>query len=713
MNKPVDLEVTTHHGACPHDCPDTCSMVFHVKNEKLIAVTGNTEHPMTRGGLCVKLKDYEKRHYHPDRLLYPMKRTGAKGSKQFTRISWDEALDTIVDNWQAIIKKDGPRAIMPASYLGNQGLVHGLNGGDAFFNKLGATICERTFCGEGSCTAWLLTVGPTGGVDPESFIHSKYIIIWACNSVSTNLHHWHIVHEAQKKGTKVVVIDSYASKTAKEADWHIAPKPGTDGALAMAMMNVIIEENLVDQDYVDNYTHGFKELAARAKTRTPEWAEKITGIPAADIRQLAREYATTPPAAIRMGIALERNYGGSQAIRAVSCLPALIGAWRHVGGGVLQMPIWEHPYDFMAICRPDLIPAGTPVVNILQLGRALTGELNLETPIKSLMVWNTNPVTQSPETDKIIKGLMREDLFTIVADHFISDTAAYADIILPAAMGAEQEDIIVSWGHFYLTYNAKCIEPPGEAIPNNDIFRALAKRLGFTEPQFSWTDSECLDHYINWSAPACDGIDMAYLREHGYARLKVGTKDDRAPHKNGNFPTANGKCMFMVEGAKNFVAGPFRQMYDGFQPGQDLDPLPDYVASRESIETNPELAKKYPLNIISPKSHNFLNSCYGNMDSKIKNQGEQFVMIHPLDADKRGIKQNDKLKVFNDRGAFEGVARVSTDVNAGIVVATLGYWRQLNNGTVNCISLAEFGDMGNSASYSDNLVEVELDSVSV
>ncbi len=708
MNKPVDLDVQTFHGGCPHDCPDTCSMVYTVKDKKLISVTGNKEHPMTRGGLCVKLHDYEKRHYHPDRLLYPMKRTGPKGSKQFTRISWDEALDTIVDKWQKIIKTDGPHAILPASYLGNQGLVHGLNGGDAFFNKLGATVCERTFCGEGSCTAWLLTVGPTGGVDPESFAHSKYIIIWACNSVSTNLHHWHIVHEAQKKGAKVVVIDSYASKTAKEADWHLAPKPGTDGALAMAMMHVIIEEGLVDQDYVDNYTHGYAELKARAKTRTPEWAEKITGIPAADIRQLAREYATTPPAAIRMGIALERNYGGSQAIRAVSCLPALIGAWRHVGGGVLQMPIWEHPYDFMTMCRPDLIPEGTPVVNILQLGRALTGETTLKTPIKSLMVWNTNPVTQSPETDKIIKGLMREDLFTIVADHFISDTAAYADIVLPAAMGAELEDIIVSWGHFYLTYNAKCIEPPGEAIPNNDIFRALAKRLGFTEPQFSWSDSECLDHYINWKAPSCEGIDMAYMREHGYARLKVGTKDDRAPHAKGNFPTPTGKVMFMVENAKNFVAGPFRQMYDGFQPGQDLDPLPDYLASRESPDTNPELAKKYPLNIISPKSHGFLNSSYANMQHKIKGQGEQFVMINAADANKRGIKEGDKLKVFNDRGAFEGVARVSPDVNAGIVVATLGYWRQLNNGTVNCISLAEFGDMGNSASFSDNLVEVEL-----
>ncbi|HZV98642.1 MAG TPA: molybdopterin oxidoreductase family protein, partial [Methylophilaceae bacterium] len=676
--------------------------------EKLISVTGNPDHPMTRGGLCVKLKDYEKRHYHPDRLLYPMKRTGPKGSKQFQRISWDEALDTIVSRWQALIAEHGPRSIMPASYLGNQGLVHGLNGGDAFFNRLGATVCERTFCGEGSCTAWLLTVGPTAGVDPESFIHSKYIVIWACNSVSTNLHHWHIVKEAQKKGAKVVVVDSYASKTAKEADWHIAPKPGTDGALAMAMMNVIIEEGLVDQDYVDNYTVGYKELAERAQTCTPQWAENITGIPAEDIRRFAREYATTPPAAIRLGVALERNYGGSQAIRAVTCLPALIGAWRHVGGGALQFPVWEHPYKFDVISRPDLIPEGTPVVNILQLGRALLGEIELETPIKSLMVWNTNPVTQSPETDKIIAGLQREDLFTIVADHFISDTAAYADIVLPAAMGAEMEDMILSWGHLYLTYNTKCIEPPGEALPNNEIFRRLAQRLGFEEDNFKWSDSECLENYVAWDAPACEGIDLNYLREHGFARLKVGTKDDRVPHKNGNFPTPTGKCMFYVEGAKNFVAGPFRQMYDGFQPNEDLDPLPGYVPSRESAETNPALAARYPLSIISPKSHAFLNSCYANVAEKIKVQGEQFVMINHADAAMRGIQEDAKVRVFNDRGAFEGNARITSDVNPGIIVATLGYWRQLNNGTVNCISSAEFGDMGHSTTFSDNLVQVEL-----
>ncbi|NBW53456.1 MAG: molybdopterin oxidoreductase family protein, partial [Betaproteobacteria bacterium] len=624
-----DQESEFFHGGCPHDCPDTCSMVYEVRDKKLIGVKGNKDHPMTRGGLCVKLQDYEKRHYHPDRLLYPMKRVGPKGSKQFQRISWDEALDTIVSRWKAIINEYGSEAIMPNSYLGNQGLVHGLNGGDSFFARLGATVTERTFCGEGSCTAWLLTIGPTAGVDPESFIHSKFIIIWACNSVSTNLHHWHIVKEAQKKGAKIVVIDAYASKTAKEADWHICPKPGTDGALAMAMMHVIIEENLVDQDYVDQYTAGFPELAALAKERTPEWAEAITGIAAQDIRKLAREYATTQPSAIRIGVALEKSWGGGQTIRAVTCLPALTGAWRHVGGGILQFPVWEQPYKFDVICRPDLIPEGTQVVNNLQLGRVLTGEVKLKVPIKSMMCWNTNPVTQATESEKILEGLKREDLFLVSAEHFISDTAAYADILLPASMGAEQEDIILSWGHLYLTYNTKCIESPGEAIPNYEIFRRLAQRFGFEEECFKWSDSECLEHYVDWNSPACKGIDLAYLKKHGYARINVGTKDNRAPHKEGKFPTPSGKCQFRVVGAKNFVAGPFRQMYDAFQPGEDIPELPDYIPSKETPSANPSLAKKYPLNILAPKSHGFINSSYANIENKLKAQGEQFVMIHP------------------------------------------------------------------------------------
>ena len=700
---------STHHGGCPHDCPDTCSMVFEVEDGKLVGVRGNPEHPMTRGGLCVKLRDYEKRHYHPERLLYPMRRTGPKGSASFERISWEEALDAIENRWRAIIDQYGAQAIAPYSYLGHQGLVHGLNGGDAFFNRLGATVMERTFCGEGSATAWLMTYGPSGGLDPESFRHARYIVIWACNSVSTNLHHWHIVKDAQKSGAKVVVIDAYASRTAKEADWHIAPRPGTDGALAMALMNVLCAEGLVDRDYVDNYTVGFDELAERAADRTPEWAADITGVPAEEIRRLAREYAATQPAAMRIGVALERHHGGGQTIRAVCCLPALTGAWRHVGGGILAMPVWEHPYDFQAICRPDWIPSGTRVVNNLQLGRLLTGEIPLDPPIKSLMCWNSNPVTQAPEGDRIVAGLEREDLFLVVAEHFVTDVAAYADILLPASMGAEMEDIILSWGHNYLTYNAKCVESPGEAVPNREIFRRLAARMGFDEPEFQWSDAECLEHFVDWASPACAGFDLTHLREHGFARLALGGADERAPHREGAFPTPSGKCEFKssIAAGGNFVAPPFRQMYEHLQGAEPLDALPDYVPSRESPASNPALARRFPLNIVSPKSHGFLNSCYANMTQKIRGQGEQFVMVSPADAAARGITEGDVVRVFNDRGAFEAVAQITGDVNPGVVVATLGYWRQLNRGTVNVVSSAEFANMGHAPSFSDNLVEVQ------
>ena len=325
-----------------------------------------------------------------------------------------------------------------------------------------------------------------------------------------------------------------------------------------------------------------------------------------------------------------------------------------------------------------------------------------------MMCWNTNPVTQSTESEKILEGLKREDLFLVSAEHFISDTAAYADILLPASMGAEQEDIILSWGHLYLTYNTKCIESPGEAVPNYEIFRRLAKRFGFEEECFKWSDTECLQHYIDWNSPACKDIDLDYLKKHGYARINVGTKDNRAPHKEGKFPTPSGKCEFRVVGAKNFVAGPFRQMYEAFQPGEDIPELPDYVPSKETASANPALAKKYPLNILAPKSHGFINSSYANIENKLKAQGEQFVMIHPLDAEERGIKNGDRAKVFNDRGFFEAISKITTDVNKGIVVTTLGYWRQLNNGVVNSVSSNAFGDMGNSPTSHDCLVEVQL-----
>ena len=699
------------YGACPHDCPDSCSMVYEVEDGKLLGVRGNEHSPYTRGGLCVKVKDFEKRHYHPDRLQYPLRRVGPKGTKQFERVSWNEAINEITTRWKKIIDEFGAEAIIPYSYLGHQGLVNGLNGGDPFFNKLGATVCERTFCGEGSATAWVLTNGPTNGLDPESFQYAKYIVIWGCNSVSTNLHAWHFVVKAQQQGAKVIVIDPYRSRTAKQADWHIRIKPGTDGALAMAMMNVIIDEGLQDQDYVDNHTVGFDKLAERAKQRTPEWAAEITGLSVDEIRTFAREYATVSPAAIRIGVAVEKNWGGGQAIRAISCLPSLVGAWRKAGGGMYQMTFWEHPYALNVMSRPDLIPKGTRVVNNIQIGRALTGEIPLDPPLKSMMCWNTNPVTQAPEGDKIVEGLLREDLFLVSAENFMSDTAAYADIVLPAAMGAEMEDIILSWGHNYCVHNSKCIEPPGEAVSNSEIFRRLAAAMGFEEEQFKWSDSECLENFIQWDAPKCDGVDLEYLRKHGFHRYNLGPVDSRAPHKDGNFPTPSGKCEFFSETAVggNFVIEPFRQMYTEFQPGnsEPLDSLPDYLPSKETHQSNPELASKYPLNIIAPKSHGFLNSSYANMKHKIRGQGEQFILISSEDAIARNIANGDRVRVFNDRGALEVKAKISADVNEGLIITTLGYWRQLNKGTCNVVATSDFADMGHAPRLFDTLVQVE------
>lgn len=714
MNQVADSveDIQTFHGGCPHDCPDTCSMVYKVKEGQLISVKGNTQHPMTRGGLCVKLHDFEKHHYNPERVLYPLKRSGPKGTREYTRISWDEALNTIKTRWTDIIEKHGAQAIMPYSYLGNQGIVQGLNVGDPFFNKLGATVTERTFCGSASSTAWLMTYGPTGGLDPESFKHSTYIVIWGCNSVSTNLHHWHIVHEAQKKGAKVVVIDTYKSKTAKEADWHLMPKPGTDGALAMALINTLIEQDLIDHDYVDNYTLGFDDLKLSAKDCTPEWAEAITGIAASDIRQLAKEFATAEVAALRPGVAVERHYGGGQTLRAIFCIPALTGAWKKVGGGVMQMPLWEFPLKFDLICRPDFIKEGTQVVSAIQFGAALLGETALKTPIKSVMFYNANPVSQAPESNKIVEGLSKDDMFVVTAEHFITDTASYSDIILPATMAAEMDDMILSWGHFYLTYNQKAIEPPGETASNAEIFRRLAKLFGFDEPQFQRSDVQMVEDTINWDAPAMQGITMEDFKRDGYAHLNVGTPDTRLPHAKGNFPTPSGKAELKTSAAAggNFVAGPFRQCYDGFQGGEHVDAVPSYVLCKERPETNPALAATYPLNIVTPKSHGFLNSCYANEALKIKGQGEQFVLINPKDASERSIENGQYIRVFNERGEFHGDARVTDDTLPGVVVATLGYWRSKNRGggAVNVISSDRFINLGHGPTLSDNLVQVEL-----
>lgn len=707
-------ELTIVRGACPHDCPDTCAMLYHVDDGKLVAVKGDPEHPMTRGGLCVKVKNFHEHHYQQDRVLHPLRRVGPKGSGEFVQISWEDALAEIKERWTAIIDEYGSQAIMPHAYLGHQGVLNGLTSGDAFFNRLGSTVAEKTYCESGSSTAWHMTVGGSGGLDVESMAHSKYIIVWGMNMTSTNLHGWPFLLEARKNnGAKIVVIDPFRTRTARQADWHIPIRPGTDGALALGMIHEIIAQGLVDTDYVERYTVGFEELAARAADFPPERVEEITGVPADDVRTLAREYATSQPSAIRQGVALERSHGGGQAIRAITCLPALVGAWRHVGGGTMEMPIWEFPTRFDKICMPEWIPEGTRVVNELDLGMALTGEMELDPPIQSLFVYNSNPVSQGPAQQKTMRGLMRDDLFTVVSEHFVTDTAKFADLILPATMQAEQLDIMVTWGHLYISLNQPAIDPPGDCVPNVELFRRLAKTMDFDEESMAYwnrTDREMLIDFHDWDAPALQGITFEKLEEVGWMRLNVGAPDVRAPHAEGNFPTPSGKCEFkssLAEGG-NFVVPVWRSMYEGMQPGGYVDPVPDYIPPFESPQSNPELAQRFPLSIISPKPHAFLNSQYGNALDKQNAQGIQRVFIHPDDAAIRDIVEGDLVRVFNDRGGFQGPAVMETGLMPGLVMANVGHWQNKSAGsTVNSITADRHCSLGNAGVYGDNLVEVE------
>jgi anaerobic selenocysteine-containing dehydrogenase len=698
----------TVQGACPHDCSDNCSMLYEVEGSRVISVRGTPEHPYTRGGLCVKVNHFEEKVHHAERLLYPMKRSGPKGSGQFERITWSEALATIQSRWQAILTEHGPQAIMPYAYMGNAGMISGCWAGDPFFNRLGATIAEKTFCDSGSATAYLMTLGPAAGMDTESFVHSKYIVLWACNTISTSLHHWPFIAEAQQRGAKVVVIDPLKTRTAKKADWHLPIKPGTDAALALGMMNVIIGEGLHDKAFVAEHTTGFDELAERVQQYPPETVAAITGIAADDIRQLAREYARAQPAAIRIGVAIERHSGGGQAVRAISSLPGLVGAWRQVGGGVYQLPVWACPTRWDNVLRGDLVKPGTRVINQWKLGPALLGEVAEiqapHPPVKSLMVYNANPVVVAPEQDKLLRGLVREDLFTVVHEQFMTDTARYADIVLPACTVAEALEVVVSWGTFYINYNAPAIAPLGESVATSEVFRRLAVVMGFDEPFFKRTDEQILVDCFDWSAPVFQtngGLET--LKSKGFIRYVAEGPDTYAPFKNGGFPTPSGKVEFksaMAMGG-NMVAPIFRAGSMEFQDGSPVDPLPHYIAPQETPSA------EYPLSLLSPKSHALLNSQYANIARQIGHTRGQSVMLHPRDAAARGITHGAKVRVFNDRGTFDAVAEVSDDTSPGVAVAPLGFWATKSGGrSVAAVNSSRFADIGRAPTFSDTRVQV-------
>ena len=675
-------------GACPHDCPDTCSLVTTVENGKAIRVQGNPHHPMTDGVLCTKVSRYTERTYHPDRILHPLKRTGPKGSGQFAPVSWDEALNDIANRLSAIAAND-PQAILPYSYAGTMGQVQGEAMAMRFFHKLGASLLDRTICSSAGSEALAYTFGAKMGMRVEFFAESKLIIIWGSNSIGSNLHFWRIAQEAKRNGAKLICIDPRKSETAEKCQEHIALRPGTDAALALALMHVLIQNDWLDHDYITQHTLGWDALRARALEWTPERAAQVCGITTEQIESLARDWATTNPAAIRLNYGMQRVKGGGNAVRAIACLPALTGAWRHRAGGVLLANSGNFPVQRAALQRPDLLAGRKPrTINMSRIGNVLLqpASESFGSQIKALVVYNSNPVAVAPQSGEVVQGFAREDLFTVVLEHFQTDTADYADYILPATTQLEHWDIHASYGHTDILLNRPAIAPMGECKTNTDIFRALAKRMGFTEPCFS-EDDETL---CRTAFAATQDMDALFAQGFTHLKSANGQALPDAPFAEGAFPSPSGKCEFFSQ-----------RLADMGQDG-----LPDYIANYEIPQTNAE----FPLAMISPPARNFLNSSFVNLQSLRDIETEPVLEMHPEDAQMRGIQEGDVIRVFNQRGTYHCKARLNNRARPGVVNGLGIWWRKLGlNGTnVNELTSQNLTDIGRAPVFYDCCVEVAV-----
>lgn len=683
----------TVRSVCPLDCPDACGMLVAVRDGVAVRVRGDPEHPFTRGFLCGKVSHELERVYHPDRLKYPMRRIGAKGPAQgrFERITWDDAIDEIARRFRAIADSpDGPQAILPYSYAGTMGKLQGSSLDRRFFHRLGASLLDRTICATAGVAGYAATIGSTVGTDPESFIHSRYIVNWGSNTAVSNIHLWAIMHRARKEhGARIVTIDPYRSNTAAKSDWHIAPRPGTDAALALGIVHIAWRDGLADEDYLRRYTIGAEELRARALDEfPPAKVADITGLPVADIEQLAREYATTQPAVIRINYGLQRHRGGGMAVRTIACLPAVIGAWRHVGGGILLSTSRLYPFNMNAITRPDVIPPGTRTINMVQLAEALNGDLP-GPPVRALYVYCANPAAVCPDQTRVLAGLKRADLFTVVHEQFPTDTTDYADVVLPATTHLEHFDLYGSYGHYFTQAHRAVIAPIGEAKSNNEVFRLLAARLGFEDELFQVSDEELCRQALD--DPRFGGLTVDELLDRGFVRLNV--PDRCTPYAAGGFHTPSGKCT----------------LYNDRLAEHGLDPLAGYTPPGEDPRERPDLAARFPLQLVCPPSPHFLNSTFVNCSTHRALAGEPTLEIHPSDAAPRGIRDGQPVRVFNDRGSFRARCIVGDSVRPGVVVALGIWWNKLTTDGRNANSTTSSGltDMGGGAVFFDNLVQVE------
>ncbi len=686
------------HAACPHDCPDACGALITVEDGRATRIQGDPAHPITQGFLCAKVAKYLDRVYSPDRVLYPMRRVAPKGSsgpEAFQRISWDQALDEIVAKLKRISAEFGPEAVLPYSYGGNLGALNGGSMDRRFFHRFGASQLLRTICSSTGGDAIISVYGRKTGTEPEQFRHSKYIIAWASNIHGNNVHLWPFVEEARRNGAKLVVIDPYRTRTARVADWHIPINPGTDVALAMGMMHIIIRDALHDRDYIARYAEGFDELQKRLPKYTPERVSEWTGIPRDDIELLAHEYATRRPAAIRLNYGIQRAQNGGAAVRAVCMLPVITGSWKEVGGGLQLSVSGSFQLNDTAMERTDLMlksPLGRVArsINMVELGKALTEVSG--PPVKALMVYNSNPAAVCPEHNLVVQGLLREDLFTVVHEQFFTDTTDYADILLPATTFFEQKDLVKAYGHLYLQVSQQAIEPLGECKSNVDMFRELALRMGFDDECFRETVDDMIDAALSSGVPQLQGITRERLEREPQIRLNLhGDESDKPwlPFANG-FPTPSGRA----------------RLYNGDLVAEGMDPVAEFVAPEESRHS--PLAGRYPLELLARKADNFLNSTFVNLPSLQKMERQHELEISRRDAESRGIKDGDCVRVFNDRGEIFLNARVDGTVSPGVVGAKLG-WAKLSDGgvNINVLTSARLADLGGGATFYSTLVEVE------
>ena len=693
---PVDpaAPVSTHRvivrGACPHDCPDTCALHITVENGRAIKVAGDPDHPTTGGVLCTKVARYLDRTYSDQRVLHPLQRIGKKGEGKFRRIGWDDAVRTIAERFKAIAASpDGPQAIVPYSYAGTMGLLNYGSMDRRFFHKLGASLLDRTICATAGKAGYAATIGASIGTDLEQFENARLILIWGSNPIVSNLHLWSRVQEAKRRGAKLIAIDPYRSLTAEKCQEHLALLPGTDAALALGIMNVLIAEDLLDHDYIANYTLGFEALRERARDFSPQRVAALTGLAQQSIVALARDYGTIRPAVIRLDYGMQRHAGGGMAIRTVACLPALVGSWRDPAGGALLSSSGTYPVNFKSLERPDLIWNSPRTINMSTIGNALlTAD---DPPIRALFVYNSNPVAVAPDSSKVVAGFAREDLFCVVHDVFLTDTADYADIVLPATTQLEHIDVHSSYGHLYALANNAAIAPLGEAKPNTEVFRLLAAAMGFDDPCFRESDDEMARSAFMTDHPRGRGLDWDALKVTGWKRLDVPSA--YAPFAEGNFPTPSGKCEFYSESLKS----------------QGLDPLPTFTPPRESAAADPGLAARYPLALLSPPARNALNSSFANLPVFLDAEKVPHLEIHPDDARSRGIVDGECVRVFNDRGSLLLTARVTDKARPGVVVALSIWWRKLapDGNNANMLTGQALTDMGRAATFYDVLAQVE------